>query len=190
MSKLRGRMFHFAAPRLEPQTGRSLVSLTRRPWCVWLAGLLVVAAAPFASAQITGDLQVNVADPTNSAVPNATVTVKSLETGTTRTATTGVVGSVSINQLAVGNYEVTVSHDGFATTTTQGAVVGGTSNTISLTLNVAAAAQQIEVTGTAEIINTVNAQLQQTTERNSIANLPMVVGGVLVFVGGWLIGSG
>jgi hypothetical protein len=145
---------------------------------VWAFSLLI-AAGSVAFGQITGDLQVNVADATNAGVPNATVTVKSLDTGATRTGTTSVIGEVSVNQLAVGNYEVTVSHDGFASTTVRGEVVGGTSNTVSVTLTVAASTQQVEVTGAAEIINTVNAQLQQTTERASIANLPTVTGGVL-----------
>ena len=50
---------------------------------------LLLTAAPAAFAQLTGDLQVNVADATNAVVPNAAVTVKNLETGATRTAATG-----------------------------------------------------------------------------------------------------
>ena len=159
MSRVRGSSFHLVF--------------------AFFAIVLFTTIAPSAFGQLTGDLQVNVSDATSAGVPNAAVTVRSLDTGATRTGTTGVVGEVSINQLAVGRYEVTVSHDGFATTMVQGAVVGGTSNTVSVTLNVAAAAQEVEVTGAAEIINTVNAQLQQTTERASIANLPTVIGGVL-----------
>src|SRR6516164_8434996 len=105
MSRVRGRVFQFG----------------RRVW----AFSLLIAAGSVAFGQITGDLQVNVADATNAGVPNATVTVKSLDTGATRTGTTSVIGEVSVNQLAVGNYEVTVSHDGFASTTVRGEVVGG-----------------------------------------------------------------
>src|SRR5215472_6415181 len=120
MSRVRGSSFHLGF--------------------AFFAIVLFTTIAPSAFGQLTGDLQVNVSDATSAGVPNAAVTVRSLDTGATRTGTTGVVGEVSINQLAVGRYEVTVSHDGFATTMVQGAVVGGTSNTVSVTLNVAAAA--------------------------------------------------
>ncbi|MBV8842312.1 MAG: TonB-dependent receptor [Bryobacterales bacterium] len=147
---------------------------------VALSSLVVLmAVAPAAFAQLTGDLQVNVSDISNAGIPNASIMVKNLDTGATRTANTDVIGEVSVNQLAVGNYEITVAHEGFATTKVQGTVVGGTSNTVSVTVNVATAAQEIVVTARAEIINTVNGQLQQTTERSSIADLPTVTSGVL-----------
>jgi len=141
---------------------------------------LLLTAAPAAFAQLTGDLQVNVADATNAAVPNAAVTVKNLETGATRTAATGAFGSISISQLSVGDYEITIGHEGFVTAKTSASVAGGTSSTIAVVLNIATATQQVEVSERAEVINTVNAQLQQTTVRSSIANLPVVVGGALV----------
>ena len=57
-------------------------------------------------AQITGDLQLRVADATEAVVPNATILVRNLETGATRTANTDATGSARISQLAVGAYEV------------------------------------------------------------------------------------
>src|SRR5579872_1568142 len=67
--------------------------------------------------QITGDLQVTVSDATNAVVPNATVLVRSIDTGTTRTVNTDATGSARVNQLAVGRYEIKISHDGFNTAT-------------------------------------------------------------------------
>jgi hypothetical protein len=141
---------------------------------------LLLTAAPAAFAQLTGDLQVNVADATNAVVPNAAVTVKNLETGATRTAATGAFGSISISQLAIGDYEITVGHEGFVTAKTRAAVAGGTSNTVAVVLSVATATQQVEISERAEVINTVNAQLQQTTARSTIDSLPTVIGGALV----------
>src|SRR5260370_41047271 len=76
-------------------------------------------------AQITGDLQVRVADATEAVVPNATVMVRNLETGATRTVNTDATGSARINQLAVGAYEAQVSRSGFMTVTTTTQVVSG-----------------------------------------------------------------
>lgn len=59
--------------------------------------------------QITGDLQVTVADATGAGIPNAQVFVKSAETSTARTVSTDSSGSVRINQLAIGAYEIEVS---------------------------------------------------------------------------------
>jgi hypothetical protein len=42
--------------------------------------------------QITGDLQVRVADATDAVVPNAVVTVRSLDTNATRTVKTDATG--------------------------------------------------------------------------------------------------
>jgi hypothetical protein len=145
---------------------------------VLLAFVFLPAVAPVALAQLTGDLQVNVADATNAVIPSAAVTVKNPETGAMRTATTGAFGSISISQLAIGDYEVTVSHEGFVTAKTRASIVGGTSSTVAVVLNVSTATQQVEVSERAEVINTVNAQLQQTTERSALANLPVVAGGV------------
>ncbi len=51
--------------------------------------LLFALLAGLASAQITGDIKGIVLDSSSAAVENAAVTLKSLETGETRTATTG-----------------------------------------------------------------------------------------------------
>ena len=80
-----------------------------------LFGIFLAALSTFG--QITGDLKINVTDASDAVVPNATVTVRSLEIGTTRTANTDSAGSLRINQLAIGRYEVKISHDGFTTVT-------------------------------------------------------------------------
>src|SRR5580704_2998967 len=110
------------------------------------AFLWLVLATPVAFGQLTGDLQVNVADATNAAIRNATVEVRNLDTGATRTSTSDITGSARINQLGIGRYEVKVSHERFATAASETAVVGGTSTTVPVTLTVAASSQRVEVT--------------------------------------------
>jgi hypothetical protein len=129
--------------------------------------------------QITGDLQVRVADATDAVVPNAVVTVRSLDTNATRTVNTDATGLARINLLAVGTYEIQVSLGGFMTVTTKTEVVSGDIKTVPVTLNVAAANQQIEVREEAAALNTVNAQLQQSTDNQTITDLPLNSTGVL-----------
>ncbi|MBZ5602383.1 MAG: carboxypeptidase-like regulatory domain-containing protein, partial [Acidobacteriia bacterium] len=130
-------------------------------------------------AQITGDLQITVSDASNAVIPGATVVVTSSETGTSRTAVTDANGAVRVNQLAAGNYEIKVSHDGFAPVTTRVRIDSGNVPTVPVVLQVATANQQIQVIEQVATINTVNAQLQQTTDAHQIADLPLISTGVL-----------
>ena len=140
--------------------------------------LAVCLAAISLFGQITGDLQVRVADATDAVVPNAVVTVRSLDTNATRTVNTDAIGLARINLLAVGTYEIQVSLGGFMTVTTKTEVVSGDIKTIPVTLNVAAANRQIEVREEAAL-NTVNAQLQQSRDNQTIIDLPLNSTGVL-----------
>lgn len=139
---------------------------------------LISVAIP-AFAQITGDLLINVSDQTSAAVPNAAVQVRNIETGATRSATTDTAGTVRINQLTVGQYEIKVSREGFTTGTATAGVASGTAVTVPFTLAVATANQQIVVVDQASPVNTVNPQLQVTVETSTIHDLPLVRTGVL-----------
>jgi hypothetical protein len=145
--------------------------------CVLVVGL----AAAGAFAQITGDLQINVSDASNAVIPGANISVKSVETGAERTAATDSGGGVRVSQLAVGLYEVTASHQGFAAQMVQVSVVSGTSVTVPITLSVASTAQQVEVSAALAAVNTVNGQLQTTVDPQTIIDLPVVNNGVLQF---------
>ncbi|MCX6631239.1 MAG: carboxypeptidase-like regulatory domain-containing protein, partial [Candidatus Solibacter sp.] len=53
-------------------------------------------------------------DSTGAAIPNASISVRSLDTNTTRNATTAADGRFSFRGLLVGRYELTVAAPGFA----------------------------------------------------------------------------
>ena len=142
--------------------------------------LLTIFVTGFlAFAQITGDLQINVSDQTNAAVPNAAVTVRNLETGATRTVNTNETGQVRVSQLEIGRYEIKVVHAGFSTTTQEAQVVSGGSTTAPITLSVSGTSEQVVVESQASPINTSNPQLQTTIENTVIRDLPLVNSGVL-----------
>ena len=81
--------------------------------------------------------------------------------------------SARINLLAVGAYEIQVTLGGFMTVTTKTEVVSGDIMTIPVTLSVAAANQQVEVREEVAALNTVNVQLQQSTDNQTITDLPL-----------------
>src|SRR5438067_467289 len=83
-----------------------LVSLVAGAW-------LLVGSFESASAQVTATISGRVEDSTGAAVGGAAITVKSLETGATRTATTDETGSYRILSLPVGMQEIRAEKPGF-----------------------------------------------------------------------------
>lgn len=139
----------------------------------------ICLASTIAFGQITGDLQVRVSDPTGAVVPNARVTVISVDTHTTRTVTTDATGLARISQLAIGGYQIQVTVSGFSTVNTRTEVASGLNETVPIVLTVASASTQVQVQEEAAALNTVNAQLQQATDNEEIRDLPLVTSGIL-----------
>src|SRR5207237_5113141 len=77
--------------------------------------LTVAALAVPAPAQVSAAISGKVEDASSAAVPKATVTVKSLETGATRVVTTDEAGNYRALSLGIGPHEVRASKTGFKT---------------------------------------------------------------------------
>src|ERR1039457_5619310 len=80
---------------------------------LWAVGLVLIlgmmmACAVIARAQATASISGRTLDNGGASIPDGKVTVKSVETGETRTATTGQDGSYRVLSLPVGKYEVKV----------------------------------------------------------------------------------
>src|SRR5438105_4080081 len=79
-----------------------------------LVGIVVLAhSAGLGRAQTAATISGRVQDASGAAVSGATVTVKSLETGATRTSTTDETGGFRVLSLAVGQQEVRAEKPGF-----------------------------------------------------------------------------
>jgi len=76
--------------------------------------IVLLLTATFAMAQ-AGSIQGTVSDTAGAVVPGAEITVRSLASNLTRTATSSGTGAFSIPNLAVGSYEVTVQAPTFKT---------------------------------------------------------------------------
>jgi hypothetical protein len=121
----------------------------------------------------TGAITGLVNDPSGAAVPNATVTASSAETGVTRTVSTGSNGSFTVSQLNPGQYKVSVQASGFRTQE-QGPVAVVVSQTINLdfALELGKTTEIVEVTAQGTLIHTSNPNTTTTLNAQSIANLP------------------
>src|SRR5260370_19678526 len=128
----------------------------------WLAATaLFLALVTGLFAQISGDIEIKAVDPSGASIGSAKVTVRHLETGTTRTATTTGDGSVRVTLLNIGKYEVRVEAAGFAPRTLQVDVNSGRVSDVRAALELQATRQEVVVSEQAELLNTSNAQLQQ-----------------------------
>jgi hypothetical protein len=109
-----------------------------------------------ASAQslIAGDIAGRVIDPAGAVVPNAIVNLKSLDKGTENDVTTSGEGSFRFSLLKPGRYEVSTSVSGFAKVVTSVTVEVGQTTQVELNLELAKAAETIEVTSQIPLINT------------------------------------
>jgi outer membrane receptor protein involved in Fe transport len=120
-----------------------------------LAALLVALAAPVLTAQslTTGDIAGTVRDPSGAVVPNATVTLKSLDTGATQSGTTGSTGEFRFRLLKTGEYRVSTSSAGFQQTEQKVEVAVGSVVTVNLALQVGVATQTVEVSAASNMLN-------------------------------------
>ena len=80
--------------------------------CIFTA-LTLLAAAHTPGQTFRGTILGVVTDSSGAAVPGATVTIKNVDTGLSRTVTTTDDGSYSAPELPIGNYSVTVEKSGF-----------------------------------------------------------------------------
>ena len=105
-------------------------------------GTLVAAVATllpsqaFAQDYTSGNLVGTVADSAGTPIPGAKVSVTSLAQGITREATTDDQGNFRFNLIAIGNYSVTLSKEGYATTTDDSVkVVLGSDSSFAFTMD-------------------------------------------------------
>ena len=131
-----------------------------------------MAPAAFGQSLNTGAIAGTVTDPSHAVVAGATVELKSLDTGSTQTATTNSTGYYRFSLLAPGNYQVTVKQSGFATAQIPATVNVGQATTADITLTLSTTAQTVEVTGAAPAVNTTSASISTAFSQVEFAQLP------------------
>src|ERR1700740_1896306 len=106
---------------------------------------LLICSVSFAQVQ-TGTISGTVKDNSGAVIPDAKITLKSLDTGATRTAVTGSQGSYTIPGLQPGNYELTAPAANFSNYKQNVQVTVGGFESVDATLGLAAASTTVEVT--------------------------------------------
>jgi hypothetical protein len=122
-----------------------------------------------------GTILGTVTDSSGGAVPGATVTIKNLDTGLTRTVVTSEDGSYSAPELPIGNYSVTVEKSGFK----EGVVTGikvevSSERRADITLQPGELAQKVEVQGEAlPMVESTSNTLGGIIGSKEVTNLPV-----------------
>ena len=136
--------------------------------------LSFTAGLRLASAQVGAAISGRVEDPSGAAISAATVTVKSLETGATRTAVTNDAGNFKILSLPVGPQEVKAEKTGFKTAVRLGVNLAVAQEAvIAFRLEVGEFAQQVTVTAEAPVVNTTTSSVSGLVDESQVKELPL-----------------
>ncbi len=134
---------------------------------------LLLWSAP-ASAQVTASISGKVEDATGGPVRGATVTVKNVETGATRTVISDEMGNYSVRSLAVGQQEVRAEQNGFKAAVRTGInLTVGQEAVLNLRLEVGDLVQQVTVVADAPVVNTTTASISGLVDEREVKDLPL-----------------
>jgi Carboxypeptidase regulatory-like domain len=120
----------------------------------FLLTLIILVNQAVGQSLVTGDISGRVTDPMGSVVPNAVVNLKSLDSDTTQTATSGDEGFYRFTLLKPGRYEASSSVTGFAKFVRTVTIEVGQTTQVDLKLEISGGHELIEVTDTAPLIST------------------------------------
>ena len=125
------------------------------------------------SAQQLATLNVDVTDPSGSAIPRAQATIKNVETGAKRSELSTAAGHAVIPGLTAGSYELIVEAAQFREYRVAITLTVGQIATLPVILGVSPVNEQVEVRETAQGIDTQRSEVSQVIERQKIADLPI-----------------
>ena len=134
--------------------------------------LLVIGAAPL-FAQSTATIVGEVRD-SGGVLPGATVTVRNVDTGLTRSVPTGGDGAFRFPALPVGPYEIRAELSGFRTSVRSGVRLQvGQEAVIDMVLELGSIQETVTVTGEAPLVETTTSALGAVVTAEEIASLPL-----------------
>jgi hypothetical protein len=143
-------------------------------WLALISLALVVFTVPLNSQSTTASLGGTALDGSGAAIPGARVTVRNVDTGLTQSASTDVSGAFLFPRLPIGNYELRVEKEGFATYLRSGITL-----TVDQAANLAVAMQlgqlseRVTVEANAELVDTRTATGGQLVDQRRVVDLPL-----------------
>jgi len=134
---------------------------------MWLGALPALA-------QVTAAISGKVQDPSGAGIGGANITVKSVETGATRTAVSSDNGSYRVDSLPLGQTEVEASKTGFQTENKTGVnLVVGQDATVNLQLPVGNKVEHMDVAEDIPTVNITTAPISGLVTEEQVKDLPL-----------------
>jgi Carboxypeptidase regulatory-like domain len=136
--------------------------------------LVALALVGLSMAQniVTGGISGTVTDPSGAVVSNAKVSLKSNSEGNTQTTVTTSTGLYNFPLLKPGTYTVSIAQSGFRSVSETVEVPLGQIATANMKLAVGNTSETIEVSGTAPLLQTEDANISTTYNQSQITSLP------------------
>jgi hypothetical protein len=135
---------------------------------------LMFAPSLFSQTAATGALTGTLRDSSGAVVPNATVTVTSIDTAQVRTTTTSGDGTYKIGLLPPGNYSLKFEAAGFNTVEVASVTVVVTETAVlDQTVQVGAQTQQVEVRAEAEAVQTASSTVGNVVSSQTMTDMPL-----------------
>ncbi|MGH9864810.1 MAG: carboxypeptidase regulatory-like domain-containing protein, partial [Candidatus Acidiferrales bacterium] len=155
----------------------------KRAWVLGVLAILVTAffvASGSAWGQAATSLRGTITDPSNAAIPNATVHLVNTDTNLERTATTDQQGSYVFAQVQPGHYRLAVEAGGFANFEQKTIeLLVNSPATLNIKMKIGSATQTVTVTEAVPLLNTTDASVGNTMGGSEIQNLPLEGGNVV-----------
>lgn len=154
---------------LRPLSKRYVIQL------ITLALTLMLSFPSLLRSQVAGaTLSGTVTDSSGAQVPSATVAIRNTETGITRTVTTDAAGFYDAPNLSPGNYEVTVTAQGFSKLVQSGITLTvGAQQVLNPSLKVGQVTQTVEVTGEAPAVELASSAISAEVDSTTVRELPL-----------------
>jgi len=122
----------------------------------------------------TGTITGTITDQSGAAVAGATVTLKNMETGISRTARTGETGRYEALSLPTGSWEIDASLSGFRTVVRTGVSLAvGQNAVVDFSLQVGEVNQLVTVTGDVAQVETTTATVSNIVDEKKVTDLPL-----------------
>jgi hypothetical protein len=145
-----------------------------------IAGIIVLSSANFyqtgaQSQALNGQIEGVVTDAGGATVPNASVTVRNIETGAERTVTTDTGGVYRVPLLPLGTYRVTVEAANFKRLVREGiTLTTGQTATVNAELEAGGIEETVTVTADAPIADPGKIDVGRVMTTREVENLPLV----------------
>jgi carboxypeptidase family protein len=142
---------------------------------IWFLVLLSLTPVLLqAQGSSVGNITGSVVDPSGSAVPGATISIRNVNTNQTRETRTGDAGLYTVSSLAVGDYQLTATAPGFQKVEiTEIKLDVNATLRVDVSMTVGQVTETVEVAAQAPLLNTENASTGQIIGAKRVTELPL-----------------